>query len=112
MDTVATCSMLGCEYSKPGKEKIAKLQALGMTADQIYNAFAQEYGADILLSPPSSYGWIVPYSVSGVALLLLAIFIKKYRKPRPLPEVGTVEIDDPALVKYKDQIEKDLANME
>jgi hypothetical protein len=40
------------------------------------------------------------------------MFIRKYRKPKPLVEVGTIEIDDPALEKYKDQIEKDLANME
>jgi hypothetical protein len=38
--------------------------------------------------------------------------VRKYRKPKPLVEVGTIEIDDPALEKYKDQIEKDLANME
>ena len=54
-DTVATCSMLQCEYSKPGKERIAKMQALGMSDEQIIKAFVQDYGADILLSPPSRF---------------------------------------------------------
>ena len=104
--------MLGCEYSKPGKLKIAKMQALGMSDDQILNAFIQEFGADILLQPPSAYGWIVPYASVGVGLMAIWMFISKYRKPKPLTEVGTIEIDDPALVKYRDQIDKDLANME
>jgi cytochrome c-type biogenesis protein CcmH len=111
-DSVASCSMLACEYSKPGKERIAKMESLGMTDDQILNAFVQDYGTDILLSPPSAYGWIVPYATTGLGLLVIALFLRKYRKPKPLVEVGTIEIDDPALEKYKDQIEKDLANME
>jgi cytochrome c-type biogenesis protein CcmH len=98
-DSIASCSMLQCEYSKPGKERIAKMQSLGMSDEQIIRTFVQDYGADILLSPPSAYGWIW-------------LFVRKYRKPKPLVEVGTIEIDDPALEKYKDQIEKDLANME
>jgi cytochrome c-type biogenesis protein CcmH len=111
-DTIATCSMLQCEHSKPGKERIAKMQSLGMSDEQIINAFVQDYGADILLSPPRLYGWIVPYLAILPGLALVWLFIKKYRKPKPLVEVGTIEIDDPALEKYKDQIEKDLANME
>ena len=111
-DSIATCSMLQCEYSKPGKERIAKMQSLGMTDQQIIDGFVQDFGADIYLSPPSSYGWIVPYSSVGVGMIVIFLFLRKYRKPKPLAEVGTIEIDDPALEKYKDQIEKDLANME
>lgn len=111
-DTIATCSMLQCEYSKPGKERIAKMQSLGMSDEQIISAFVQDYGADILLSPPSPFGWIVPYAAVVPGLALIWFFVRKYRKPKPLVEVGTIEIDDPALEKYKDQIEKDLANME
>jgi cytochrome c-type biogenesis protein CcmH len=111
-DTIATCSMLQCEYSKPGKERIAQMQSLGMSDEQIIKAFVQDYGADILLSPPAAYGWIVPYAVVALGLVVIWLFVRKYRKPKPLAEIGTIEIDDPALLKYKDQIEKDLANME
>jgi len=111
-DSIATCSMLQCEYSKPGKEKIAKMQSLGMSDEQVINAFIQDYGADILLMPPSPFGWIVPYAAILPGLALIWLFVRKYRKPKPLAEIGTIEIDDPALEKYKDQIEKDLANME
>jgi hypothetical protein len=47
----------------------------------------------------------------GVGLLVLWLFIRRYRKPKPLAELGPV-VDDPALAKYADQIEKDLAKLE
>ena len=64
------------------------------------------------LSPPNAWGWIVPYASVGVGLVVIWMFIRKYRKPKPLADIGSLEIDDPALEKYKDQIEKDLANLE
>jgi cytochrome c-type biogenesis protein CcmH len=111
-DSVASCSMLECGFSKPAKERIARMQAVGMTDDQIVQAFVKDYGAGIYLSPPSSFGWIVPYASVGFGLVVIWLFIRKYRKPKPVPELGSMEIDDPALEKYKDQIEKDLANLE
>jgi len=54
----------------------------------------------------------------AVGLVLILLYLKaKYRKPKPMTELGpiepgTVEIDDPELAKYKEQIERDLANLE
>lgn len=111
-DSVATCSMLECGFSKPAKEKIAQMQRVGMTDDQIIQSFVREYGPGIYLAPPNALGWIIPYASVGAGLGIIWLFIRKYRKPKPLAEIGPVEIDDPALAKYKDQIEKDLANMD
>src|SRR5438309_12093729 len=61
-DSVATCSMLECHFSKPAKERIAQLQAVGMSDQQIVQAFVRDYGQDIYLAPPNAFGWIVPYS--------------------------------------------------
>ena len=111
-DSVATCSMLECGFSKPAKERIAQMQAVGMKDQQIVQAFVREYGPNIYLAPPNAFGWIVPYSSVAAGLAVILLFIKKYRKPKPMAEVGPVEIDDPELAKYKDQIEKDLANLD
>ncbi len=111
-DSVATCSMLECGFSKPAKERIARMQAVGMSDDQIVQAFVRDYGMGIYLAPPSAFGWIVPYVSLALGLGVIWLFIKKYRKPKPLAEVGPMEIDDPALEKYKDQIEKDLAKLD
>jgi cytochrome c-type biogenesis protein CcmH/NrfF len=111
-DSVATCSMLECSFSKPAKERIAKMQSLGMTDAQIIDAFIRDYTAGIYLAPPSAFGWLVPYAAAGVGLLVIWWFLASIRKPRPLPELTPIHLDDPALEKYKDQIEKDLANFE
>jgi len=111
-DSVATCSMLECHFSKPAKEKIAQMLSVGMSDDQIVQSFIRENGPGIYLAPPNALGWIVPYASVGAGMAVIWLFIRKYRKPKPLTDVGEIEIDDPALAKYKDQIEKDLANMD
>jgi cytochrome c-type biogenesis protein CcmH len=111
-DSVATCSMLECHFSKPAKERIAQMQSVGMNDSQIVQAFVRDYGNGIYLAPPNAFGWIVPYAVVGIGLLGILMVLRRYIKPRAMTELGPVEIDDPALAKYKDQIEKDLANLD
>jgi len=111
-DSVATCSMLECHFSKPAKEKIAQMLGVGMNDQQIVDSFIREYGMAVYLAPPNALGWIVPYATVAAGMVVIWMFIRKYRKPKPITEIGELEIDDPALAKYKDQIEKDLANMD
>ena len=111
-DSVATCSMLECSFSKPAKEKIARMLAVGMSDDQIIQSFVRDNGPGIYLAPPSAFGWVVPYAAVGFGLLAIWLFLKRAFKPRPIPEIGPVELDDPALAKYKEQIETDRANLE
>jgi|SRR5271157_61117 len=111
-DSVAACSMLDCGFSKPAKERIARMQAVGMTDGQIIQAFIQDYGQGIYLAPPSAIGWVVPYAVAGLGLVVVWMFVRKYYQPRLSAAGGPPELDDPALEKYKDQIEKDLADLE
>jgi len=111
-ETVATCNMLDCGFSKPAKERIAQMQAVGMSDEQIIQAFVRDYGPGIYLATPNAWGWIVPYASVGLGLVMIWLFVKRYRKPKALAEIGSIEIDDPALEKYKDQIEKDLAKLE
>ena len=111
-DSVATCSMLECHFSKPAKERIARMQAVGMSDEQIVQAFIKDYGPGIYLAPPSAFGWVVPYVAIGLGLAVIWLFMKKYRKPQVMTDLGPMEIDDPALAKYKDQIEQDLSKMD
>ncbi|HEY7389253.1 MAG TPA: cytochrome c-type biogenesis protein CcmH [Bryobacteraceae bacterium] len=111
-DSLATCSMLECSFSKPGKERIARMQAAGFADDQIIQAFVKDNGPGIFLAPPSAFGWIVPYLSILAGLFIIWAFLKKYRKPKSLTELGSVEIDDPALEPYKEQIEEDLKKLD
>ena len=111
-DSVSTCSMLECHFSKPAKERIAQMQSLGMPDQQIVQAFVKDYGAGVYLAPPNAVGWIVPYMSVAAGLVVIFLILKKYRRPKPMTDMGAVEIDDPDLAKYKDHIEKDLANLD
>ena len=110
-DTVATCAMLECSFSKPAKERIAKLQALGSTDRVIIDQFVADFGPSVYRGDPSAFGWIVPYILIAPGLALIFWFVRRYRKPRPIPEAG-IEPDDPNLAKYHEQIEKNLAHLE
>ena len=111
-DSVATCSMLECHFSKPAKERIAQMQSVGMSDDQIVQAFIRDYGMAIFLATPNAFGWIVPYASVGFGLVLIYLFLRKYRKPKPMTDLGEIEADDPQLAKYQEQIEKDTANLD
>jgi cytochrome c-type biogenesis protein CcmH/NrfF len=111
-DSVATCNMLECSFSKPAKERIAQMQAVGNTDQKIVQAFVQDYGNSIYLAPPNAFGWIVPYAAVLAGLAVILLFVAKYRKPKPMAVIGSPAPDDPELAKYKDQIEKQLANLD
>src|SRR5664279_4051753 len=112
-DSVATCSMLECHFSKPAKERIAQMQSVGMSDEQIVQAFIRDYGIAVYLAPPNAFGWIVPYALVGFGLVAVLLFLRKaYRKPKPMTDLGEIEPDDPEWAKYQQQIEKDTANLD
>jgi cytochrome c-type biogenesis protein CcmH/NrfF len=76
-------------------------------------AFIRDYGMAVYLAPPNAFGWIVPYASVGFGLVVIFLFLRKaYRRPKPMTDLGTIDADDPELAKYKDQIEKDTANLD
>src|SRR5436190_4164028 len=111
-DSVATCSMLECHFSKPAKERIAQMQSVGMSDEQIVQAFIRDNGMAVYLAPPNAFGWIIPYASLGFGLVLVMMILRKYMKKRPMTNLGEIDADSPELSKYKVQIEKDTANLD
>ncbi len=111
-DSVATCSMLECHFSKPAKERIAQMQSVGMSDEQIVQAFIRDYGMAIYLAEPNAWGWVVPYASAGFGLVVILLILRKWKKPKPMTDLGTIEADDPELAKYKEQIERETSNLD
>ena len=110
-DSVATCSMLECHFSKPAKERIAQMQSVGMSDEQIVQAFIRDYGIAVYLAEPNAFGWIVPYATVGFGVAVILLFLRKY-KPKPMTDLGVIEGDDGELAKYKEQIDQDTKNLD
>ena len=111
-DSVATCSMLECSFSKPAKLRIAQMQAVGWSDEQIVQAFIRDYGTAVYLAPPNAFGWIVPYAGVGFGIVVILLFIRKYRKPKLMKDLGAIEVEDPELAKYQEQIDQDTKNLD
>jgi len=106
--------MFECEFSKPAKLNIAKLKSEGVSDQSIIDQYIKQYGESIYRAAPNNFGWLVPYLslIPGAALIFW--FIRRYRRPHAIADLGTatVDLDDPALAKYRDQIEKDLTRLD
>jgi cytochrome c-type biogenesis protein CcmH/NrfF len=104
--------MLECHFSKPAKERIAQMQSVGMSDEQITQAFIRDYGMAVYLAQPNAFGWIIPYASLGFGLVLIMMILRKYIKKRPMTDLGEIDTDSPELTKYREQIEKDTANLD
>ena len=107
-DTVATCSMLGCGFATPSREKITRMQLAGVSDQQIIDDFIKENGPGIYRGAPSSIGWIIPYVALAMGGLFLVWLVRRYRM-RPALAIPDV---DPKLARYNEQIEKELSNLD
>ena len=105
-DTVATCSMLGCGFSHPAKEKIAQMQTAGASDASIIDTFIKQYGQGIYRGAPNAFGWAVPYAILALGAFVVISFLKRARRPKP------ALVNDARLARYSEQIEQELHNLD
>ncbi len=111
-NTVGDCPMLQCHYSSPAREKIAKLQNMGASDDNIVGEFVRDTGRQALSSPPTEgfhlLAWLTPFAAILMGLGGVFIYMRRVR-PNQKP---VAEIDPAVLDHYRDRIEKDMAKLD
>jgi cytochrome c-type biogenesis protein CcmH len=105
-DTVASCSMMGCGFSTPAREKITQMQNAGVSDSSIIDEFVKAYGKGIYRSEPNALGWLVPYLILALGAMAVIWFVRRSRRPKP------ALVMDPRLARYDDQIEQELQNLD
>ena len=110
--TVTSCNMMSCSGAEYGRAKLKALVDQGLTDEQIKAEFVKEFGTVVLTKPPtegfSLVGWVMPFVAIVLGLLVIGWFMKRYTGAKtPVPAV-----DPEVLERYKDRIEKDLANID
>ena len=104
--------MLQCHYSSPAREKIAKLQDMGASDDNIVAGFVRDTGKQALSSPPTEgfnlLAWVTPFAAILAGLGGIFFYMRRYR-PNQKP---VTDIDPAVLDLYRDRIEKDMAKLD
>jgi cytochrome c-type biogenesis protein CcmH len=84
---VFTCRTtdFSCQVSPQMHRDILALVRGGYTADEIRDAFVGVYGERVLMAPPRSgfnlLGYIVPGIAIGIGAIVLAVLIRRWRRP-------------------------------
>ena len=92
---VFTCRTtdFSCQVSPSMHRDIIALVRGGYTATEILDSFVNVYGERVLMAPPRSgfnlLGYIVPGIAIGIAALVLAVVIRRWRGPVARTVVGS-----------------------
>lgn len=112
-NTVATCAMLECHYSKPAKEKIAEMAAAGKTDREILDYFIQREGLRALAEPPAEgfnlMGHVMPFLAFALGIWITWWFVRRFRGK---PAVAGAEMDPETLARYQKRIESDMKELD
>lgn len=107
--------MLECHYTKPAREKIAAMQKLGVSDDQIVDAMVKGRGLQALSAPPEEgfnrLAWVMPWVMVSLGLAAIWLFIRRLERKKAVAAAAP-ELDPEVLNRYRDNIEKDLAKLD
>ena len=114
--TVAECDMQNCHFAEPARDRILGMVEQGKSEKEILDAFVADYGLKILTRPPAEgfflVGWIMPGVGVLVGLGIVALVLQRFLKQRPSPATPAPAADSPELARYRDQIEKELSDLD
>ncbi|MDB9884270.1 cytochrome c-type biogenesis protein CcmH [Candidatus Marinimicrobia bacterium] len=111
---MATCCWSGTVYDHGNKEmeiEIAGMIQNGKTKVEILNYFTDKYGERVLSSPVAEgfnfFAWLAPIFISILSFITIVLYIKS-----PEKDIKTRIFKDDLNIKYNDQIEKELKNLD
>jgi cytochrome c-type biogenesis protein CcmH len=104
--------MIQCGYASPARQRIVDMAAQGISDQEIIDSFVDEHGLQALADPPNEgfhlLSWVMPFVAIALGLLAIWWFVRRY-----LGNQSTVAtVDAAVLERYKEQAEKDLANID
>ena len=107
--------MLECHYTKPMRERIAAMQKLGLSDDEIIQATVKDKGLQALAAPPDEgfnrMAWLMPWVFVSLGLAGIWLFIRRLNRKKLASEAAP-ELDPEVLNRYRENIEKDLAKLD
>jgi len=109
--TVGSCNMLNCHFRDEVNAQIRPMLTAGLDETAILAKMREKYGLVVLAAPPAEgfnlLGYLMPFLALAVGLLVVRQVILRWRRPRPTPAPVS-----PAIDRFRDQMEKELADLE
>ncbi len=112
-NSVGDCAMIACGYSLPARQKIKQLQTMGASDQNIVGRFIKEQGKQALIEHEAQgfglLGWLMPGFAMVLGLIAIAVYIKRFRRPKPEP---AAELSGEQKAGYESTAAKELDRME
>lgn len=113
--SITSCNMINCHFADPVRVELLKMIDSGMSEQAILDAFVEKHGKIILRKPPAEgfylVGWIMPFVAVAGGLALLWLVLQNYLS-RKTPPAAATPSDSQELARYREKIEKDLADLD
>ena len=117
--SVTECNMINCHSSEPIRARLLSLVEAGKSDQEIIDTIVAENGLIILRQPPTTgfflSAWLTPFAMAGFGILVVAFVLRMYlrKQPAPVPAGASASATlDPQLEKYRDQMEKELRDLD
>jgi cytochrome c-type biogenesis protein CcmH len=97
------------------REKLLGMVEAGKSDKEVIDAMVAEHGIKILRKPPAEgfflSAWIMPFAAAGAGLGIIYLVLKSYMRKRPAAAPAGAP-DSPELARYRDQIEKEMSDLD
>lgn len=113
--TVSTCNMMGCHIRVPINEDIEAGLKAGQSQEEILEAVYAKYGDEMRVEPRSEgfgiVGWAMPFVLLLAGFGIIPFVVRRWRTTAQSP-TGQQPVSDQVVDKYRDEIERNLEELE
>lgn len=114
--SVTSCNMMNCHFADPVRQRLLTLVEKGASDKDIFGEMETVYGKAILRQPPAEgfylMSWVMPFAGLAAGLGLIVLLIRFYFGRRPAAAAAGDAPEAPELARYRDRIEKDMADLD
>ncbi len=112
-NTVGDCAMIACGYSFPARQKIKRLQSMGMSDQKVVAKFIEDEGLKALAEPQTSgfglLGWLMPGLAVALGLIAIGVYWKRFRNPEV---AASPRVDATTVEQYESRAAEELEKLE
>ena len=112
--TVAGCNMLHCSFREKVNPEIKAGLEAGLQPETIIENLIAKFGSALRTAPQAEgfglFGWAMPFAALLAGLIIAPVVVLRWRAKHPA--TATAQTSGGVLAKYRDQIEREVDELE